>query len=419
MLEYLIIFLFALFFAAFFSGIETGIIKTDNILLSPFLKRKSARAKKFLHYIQHKDEMLSLTLIGTNLSVTIAATIATSALLNLFNMENKASIFVVAIITPIILILGEILPKTFFLTNTVSRILFVIPLISFFHLLLLPIVKLVTFVTESFINMIPERLKTKRNLSREDLKLLLELIENKSVSDNYERQYIKSYLTFYHTVAREIMKPLVDLVSVSADEKTFVAVNQIIQSGYSRLPVYSKSKDNIIGIVYAREILLSCSERNFENVLPNELIRPALFSPGSKRIHVLMSEFQIKHQNSAIILNEYGFAEGLVTMEDILEEIFGEIYDEFDSSAFNLINSIGKNVFLASGKTTIEQINHTLNLNIKKEHFETLAGYILKIIGRIPKTGDIIYDNKLKFKILKSDKRKIDLIRLEIINQIE
>ncbi len=252
-------------------------------------------------------------------------------------------------------------------------------------------------------------LKTK--LSEEDLKQVLEASTISGAIDKTEHELIKSILEFTDTTVKEIMVPRPDVVALDISMPREVLVRKVIDEGYSRLPVYTENIDHIIGIIYSKDLLSLLEHRDL--ILLQDIIRPVFFVPESKKISQLLREFQQKKAHLAIVTDENGGTEGIVTMEDIVEEIVGEIHDEYDE--------VGKTVepakdgsVIVDARLSVSDFNSQFSLEIPEAaEYETLAGFIQKVLGRLPEIGESTTFNDLQFTILSKTARRIRQVRIQ------
>ncbi|MFC1848635.1 hemolysin family protein, partial [candidate division CSSED10-310 bacterium] len=325
---YVITFIFAVVFCGYCSGIETGFIRVSPVQLNKLQKKGVRQAERLAKLLAEKEEILASILIGNNVSIIISSAVATSFLINYIHLQEQGSFFATIVVTPLLLVFGEIFPKTLFLHNSLPKVLFLTPLLAFFRLLFFPIIRAMTLFTNFiFKHLIPNLAKSNELLSREDILLLLSLMKPESSIQKKEQLYISRLFRFQRTLAKEAMKPLLDITTLK-DTATMSELLSIMEStGFSRIPIYKENIDNIVGIIHAKDALMHCTPSQLLKPIAAQLLRPVTYVPETKRISSLLAEFQKRHQHSAIVIDEYGAPVGLLTIEDILEEIFGEIYD--------------------------------------------------------------------------------------------
>jgi len=255
----------------------------------------------------------------------------------------------------------------------------------------------------------------KASLSEEDLKEVLEEGSKSGALDETEHELIKSIFEFSETTAKEIMVPRPDIVALEVGMSREALLSKVIEEGYSRLPLFSGSIDNIIGIIYSKD-LLSLMEHE-DLIILNDIVRPAYFVPESKRISELLRDFQSKKIHLAIVLDEFGGTEGIVTMEDIIEEIVGEIHDEYDEVKKS-IEQASDGIALVDANLSIHDFNQQFGASIPETgDYETLAGFLQKLIGRFPEVNEEIQHEGFTFAIVSKSARRIRQVK--VISPVE
>jgi CBS domain containing-hemolysin-like protein len=248
-------------------------------------------------------------------------------------------------------------------------------------------------------------------ITEEELRTIVKVGEHEGSIKKEEEEMIYSVFEMDDTEVKEIMVPRVDIFSLNYNKKINEVIQEIIEKEYSRIPVYGKTVDNIKGIVYIKDILPFLKKGNLDIRL-KEIMKPTIFVTENKRINTLLKQFKENKIHIALVVDEYGGIQGLVTIEDILEELVGEIYDETDVPV-KLIKIIDKNISKINGGTNLDEVNEILNLNLEKtEDYETISGYILYKIGRIPTEGETIFLENLKFNIDKMEGNRIKEVTL-------
>jgi putative hemolysin len=257
-------------------------------------------------------------------------------------------------------------------------------------------------------------LKTK--FSEEDLKQVLEASTISGAIDKAEHELIKSILEFTDTTVKEIMVPRPDVVALNIEMPREVLVRKVIEEGYSRLPVFRESIDNIIGIIYSKDLLSLLEHRDL--ILLQDIIRPAFFVPESKKISQLLREFQQKKAHLAIVTDEYGGMEGIITIEDVVEEIVGEIHDEYDEVS-KAAEPAKDGSVIVDARLSVSEFNRQFSAGLPEApEYETLAGFVQKILGRLPEAGEgVSYDN-FQFTIVSKTARRIRQVRVSRITAV-
>lgn len=388
-------------FSAFFSGTEIAFIVSNKIKIEIRARKNNFAAKNALYFTNNPQTFFSSILLGNNIvNVTFAS--ISALLLASFGLNELSILF---ISTFAILIFGELLPK-YISSEIADRVILLssIPLriISF---LLYPIIKLTTIlsslftrteeVTEGNINYI---------FTKEDLETLVKESHEAGVVDKRESDIISKILDVGDQRVYEAMSPRTDIVGIEISCSVDEALDIFIESGYSKLPVYEESLDNIRGVIFAYDLYKF--PQNLQSI-----IREVIFVPETKRSFDMLNEFLNKRVSIAVVIDEFGGTAGIVTVEDIIEELFGEIKDEYDIEE-NICRRINSNSYLISGKVEVDYINEKYNLDIPYGDYETLGGYITSKLGRIPVQGENLTINGFQILIARADHTRIDIVKI-------
>lgn len=403
-----------LFFSGLFSSAETS-LSSLNIIKIKQLKNRGVKEASILERLLSKSsKSLATILIGNNI-VNIAATaIATELTLQLFT-GKEATLIVTITMTILILVFGEITPKTYASYNPEKVAMKLGKPLELLSIIFTPILIILNKITKVIINVFGGDIKNDKNtVSEEEIKTLVDVGEEFGIIEKQEKEMINSIFEIGDIRVTEVMVPRIDVIYIEEDVKIEEAINTVLSHGYSRIPVIKKSIDNIVGIIYAKD-LLSCyvkTNKDQDNNIKN-LIRPAYYVPESKKAIDLLAEMQLEKVHIAIVLDEYGGTLGLVTIEDILEEIVGDILDEHDKD-IDLFKYSEDNTLIVNSKLSISEINDILDINLPEEEFESIGGFIFNLLGRIPQLNDEVDYNGIKFKILEIHNRRIKKIQIKV-----
>ncbi len=405
----LVLFLLLIGGSAFFSGAEAAYFSLSREMIDR-LKESNSKSGARVVGLLSKPRMLLVTILVGNTIVNVgAATVAallTADLSAHWNFpENIAIILEIIMVTLVLVILGELLPKIFAVKNSYQFADTISVPVSILRFILYPIVS----ILEKFPQLLSGILATRVNrrlLSKEELKTLIEVSEEKGALEEDEREMIHSIFEFSKTTAKEIMVPRIDMVCVEKETSLLELIEIIKKEGHTRIPLYEEKVDNILGIIHAKE-LLPFIKGDSHHVDLTTLARPAMFVPESKPIDELLKDFQIEKQHMAIVVDEYGGTAGLITLEDVIEEIVGEIQDEFDAEK-PLYKKIDDTHFLVDAKIDLDELNDELDMDLPVDQsYESLGGFIFDLIGSVPrKKQDIEYGN-YKFVIEKIERNRI------------
>jgi len=408
------IFVLLLALSAFFSGTETAFFAISKIDLAKLKEERSSSAKKIVRLLNDQRKLLITILTGNtlvNIGSAVIATIMTVKLIQQYHLSETWSMFIeVVVVTFLILIFGEITPKVLAVKRPVAFAQKVVFWIDLIYLVFYPISTSLERFT-LFFSRIFHLQKSEHFLSEEELKVLIELGEEKGTIQEEEKEMIDSIFEFGETTVREIMVPRIDMVSVETTTPIEELVKLIQKVGHSRIPIYEERIDNIVGIIHAKDLIpFLVNSEKITNL--RKLARPAYFVPESKKIDDLLREFQQEKTHMAIVVDEYGGTAGLVTLEDVIEEIVGEIQDEYDQEQ-PLFNKIAENIWLVDAKIDIPEFNETFPEPLPEdEDYESLGGFIFDITGNVPEENEVIQWGNYKFQIEKLEGQRIAKVKV-------
>ena len=401
--------LFLLVFSAIISGSEVAFFSLSQTEIKKYAKKKNKRLTNAVNLLKSPDKLLANILIVNNL-INVAI-ITLSAYFTWSSFGKSAYVFFILtfVVTAVIIFCGEIIPKVYASKNKKLFIktssLVLIPSNVMFKPLILMLIK----ISQAFKNNKRELLES----SKEELNKAMSLTIDKSTSKE-EKDILKGIINFGSIKVKEIMKSRVDIVAFEIDE-SFEKISELInKSGYSRIPVFKETIDNIEGVLYVKDLLPHLNDKNFDWT---KKIRPAFFVPENKNIDVLFKDFQEKRVHLSLVIDEYGGVSGLVTLEDIIEEIVGDIKDEFDFEEDFYYKKIDSNTFLFDGKTSLNDLCKVLNIHkdffdASKGESESLGGLILELNSKIPSVGDKIKFDNFIFTIMSVDNKRIKRVRV-------
>ena len=410
------LFFLLIVFSAFFSGSESAFFSFSQIDLQRLRedKDKSRKVKRILHLMEKPRRLLMTILIGNTIVNVAAATVAalfTSKMIPENRISgNQAILLEIVVVTLVILIFSEVSPKVFavrqafrFASRVSLPLTWVVTCLTPVSILLERMTRGVTFVLGIH--------KEASFIDKEEFKTLFEVGEEKGTLDRTEREMIHSIFEFRGTAVKEVMVPRMDMICVEKDTPIQDILGLVKEKGHSRIPVYNEKIDNIVGILFVKDLLPYMRGKKEVPGLLN-LVREAYFVPESKMIDELMREFQKERIHMAVVVDEYGGTSGLITLEDVIEEIVGEIRDEYDKET-PLIKQVEEDTWLVEGKIDIEDLNESLHLNVPaEEDFESLGGFIFSLLGRIPQEKEEVQYENLRLIIEKVQRQRIKRVRI-------
>jgi CBS domain containing-hemolysin-like protein len=396
-----------LFLEGFLSGSEIAMVSADRKRLSRFTQAGTRADRLTYRVLQEPSWYLSTTLAGSNLVEVANAALVTSILIRIYG--SKGDLYAFLILTPLILLFGEILPKTFFQQNADRWIRKIVPVIWVFSFLLYPLVWFMSKASGTLLRLTREETNRGIFYSREELQLLLQSEGERSDMKPMEKAMIHRIFLFSTTKVKEVMIPLVEVVALEENLGVVEAISQVRQANYSRYPVFRERVDNIVGILHSFDLLFAQGRE--QTIQP--FVRPISFFPETKPVDELLLHLQRNQESMAAVVDEYGGAVGIVTMEDILEEVVGEIEDEYDLSQ-PLYKKVGPRKFLINARMEIDHLNEILKLNLPKGDYETLGGFVLERLGRVPLAGEGFRFRGMLFEVQKADERSVSEVSVTL-----
>lgn len=404
MINDLLILIILLAISAFFSAAEIAFILSNKIKLEIKARRKNLAAQCAFFFSKNPQNFFSTMLIGNNIANIAFASLSAVLLSSIFDLDE----FSILIITSLILLfLAELIPK-YLAREFADRFnLFASIFLRGVSFILHPFVKFISWLSSKLTNStVSKDIGINSLFNRETIDTLVKESHEAGIVDKNESNIISKVLNLADQRVYEAMRPRTEIVGIELTQSIEEAISIFIDSGYSKLPVYEESLDNIKGVIYLYDIFTSP-----ENV--QAIVKKILFVPETKKSYELLNEFLSNQISIAVVVDEFGGTAGLVTMEDIIEELFGEIRDEYDVEE-NICRKIADRTYLMSGKVEVDFINEKYNLNLPTGDYETLAGYITSSLGRIPIQGENVKIDHFNFLIARASNKSIEMVKLVV-----
>ena len=375
--------------SAFFSGSEAALISLSRLHARAMVERGVKGADVVVRLLDDRNRLLTSILVGNTVVLLTADSLATA----LFIRAGipHAAIWSTLVMAVLLLLFGEIIPKTVAVAGNERWAVRLAPVLTRIVWLLTPVNNAFLFVTNAIVRVFGvSPIARGPFVTEDDIRNLVNVGAEQNVLEEEEREMIHSIIQFGDTIVREVMTPRLDMVAIEVSSSARRALDLIIAEGYSKLPVYEETIDNVVGVVHDRELLVSLANGALSNTRLRDLMRPIVVVPESKRVLELLREMQRGKFSLAVVVDEYGGTAGLVSMEDLLEEIVGEIRDEHDEGEEEPIRKIGEDEAIVEAGTNIEDVNAALDLDLPHEDFETIGGYTVGLFGRLPHEGEEI-----------------------------
>jgi putative hemolysin len=390
----------------FFSAVEMAFIAANRLKIRHLAEEGHRNAARYLEAFRHPERVLSTAMMGVTIAHIVASSVMTWGLLP--TLGTPAPLVVTLILTPIMVVFGEIMPKVIAREWATELILKLYRPLRLTSMLLAPFVavsnRIVTAVLRVFGGGPTD---TRQFVSREELKALLQVTPGEADVTTQEAEMIDKIFDLGDTGVRAVMVPLVDVGMLPATASPRDAIALIQQRGYSRIPIYRERETNVIGVVTAMDLL---SHGATAGIL-DELMRPPYYVPGTKRIDDLLGEMKRTRTHLAIVVDEYGSSIGIITLEDILEQIVGEIHDEHDRPPA-VFDRLPDGSYWVSARANIDEVNEALNWTLPKQDYDTVAGLVLSTLGRIPRTGEEFTIAGYTITVLEADPRRVKSVKI-------
>ena len=405
----LVILVLLLSASAFFSSAETALMTSNKLRIRNLAENGDKRAEKVLEITANTDKMLSAILIGNNIVNLSASALSTTLTLKMFGSSLVG--VATGVLTFLILVFGEITPKNVASKNAEDMALKYIGIISVLVIVLTPAIYIVNKVAGIVISLFIKNNDDNSMVTEDELRAMVEVSHEDGVIEKEEKKMIVNVVDFGDTVAGDIMLPRVDMVMVSVESSYGEILKIFREERYTRIPVYEESPDNVIGILNVKDFLLIEDKENFS---VKEHLREPLYTYEYKKTSSLMVDMRKTGANIVIVLDEYGTTVGLITLEDMLEEIVGEIRDEFDADEDEGITKISETEYLIDGSTNLDDVNDRIGLELSSEEYESIGGIIMEKLGRLPVEGEVITFDNIILTVKKMDHARIEKVGLKL-----
>jgi putative hemolysin len=405
----LIILIISLILCATASAAETALTSVSRIKLRNLVEEGDKKALEIERLITQPNIFLSTILVVNSVAVIVASSMTT--VLALRFIPDYGELIGTILISLVVLIFCEITPKTAAVQNPIRWARALVTPVRVAAWLLHPLVVTLSAITNSLVRLLGGQIKHRGPfVTEEELRLLVNVGEEEGVLEEGETDMIHSVFEFADTTVREVMIPRIDMVTLESDATVDEAVDVALQGGFSRIPVYEETIDNIIGVLFTKDMLKQLREDH--NSLPiRELVRPAYFVPETKKLDDLLREIR-QRTHMAIVVDEYGSVAGLVTIEDLVEEIVGDIQDEYDREE-NLFEQVTQYEYIFDAKINLDEFNELMDTDLENEDYETLGGFLLGQLDKIPVPGDTITYKNLTFTVLTTRGLRITKVKVE------
>lgn len=403
--------------SGFFSGSEIAIFRLSKTRRR-HLVDEGVRGSKVIDALMRRPNRVLITiLIGNNLVNIASASLATVIALDIFGSTGIG--IATGVMTFAILVFGEITPKAYASRHSQQVSLRVARPLRTLQLIFLPITIVLEFITDALFRLFGAKRTDERTfMSSDEIRTLIDMGTEEGVLEEDEQEMIHGVISFGELMAKEVMVPRTDLVCLAANATLKDAVDVANKSGYSRLPVYEGNQDNVIGVLYAKDLLKVLSDGQTTGGI-RDLLRECVYIPQTNTLDDVLTELQDKRVHLAVVVDEYGGTSGIVTMEDLLEEIVGEIFDEYDRSR-EAIRPVNENVAFVDARVHVDDVNEALGTDIPEdEAFETIGGFVYQSLGRLAEEGEEFEAHGVRVRIEKVSNRRILRVKIRRVIPVD
>ncbi|MEK7742439.1 MAG: hemolysin family protein [Nitrospirota bacterium] len=400
-------------FIAILASAESSFIAVNKIRIRSLMEKGDSRAKAVQKLLDEHDKLFSAVILSGNLFTILATSIGTVLALRYFGEDGI--IIATIIMTFLTVVFGELAPKTFAVTYSEKVSLLLAKPVAFYIRLISPLVWIFKVTSNLIIRMLGGKKKSVSPfVTEEEIKTMINIGEEEGTLEEEEKQMLHKVFEFGDKVVTEAMVPRTEIVSIPDDSTVGDALKLVLEEGYSRYPVVKENIDSVTGILYVKDIVKQMAQGKIENYTPiTEIVREAYYIPENKMVTELLDEMQKNKFQIAIVMDEYGGTAGLITLEDIMEEIVGGLQDEFEAmEGEKEVEIIDERTSIVAGQTGLDEINELVGSELVSEDFHTIGGFVFGLFRRLPKVGEQVRYHNLRFLILEMEDRKISKVKI-------
>jgi len=411
-LALLILLLFLVMLSAFLSGSETALTATSKPRIIAQVKKGSKRANFVLKILNNKDNVISSILLSNNLVNILASSLATAFLYDIFGVSGI--FYATLIMTIILVIFAEVLPKTYSINRPNRTALKISPIIYYLNKMLFPFVFFINIIVKSLIKRQVNDNKLSDLQSEEELQGIIDLYKTSNPDSEHEKDMLQSILQLNDTTVEEVFTHRTNIYSINSELDITETINQINKSRYTRIPFWKDNPENVIGLLNVRSLNIDLSTKDKSKKIIFDKISKPWFIPETSNLLEQLVEFKKRKEHLAFVVDEYGELLGLITLEDIIEEIVGEIVDEIDAP-LNEFEKNNKGLVITNGEKNLRDLYKHYDLEVPESTSSTIAGHIMDIAKKIPLFGETIHDGVFSYKILSHSRKQISKIEISKI----
>lgn len=409
----LIVLVILLIFSGFFSSAETALTTVNKLKLRTLSEEGKKRATKVLAVTENSGKLLSTILIGNNIVNISASALATTLCTEVFG--SKFIGVSTGILTILILIFGEITPKTLATKYSVQlSMIFVYP-IWILMIILTPAIWLLNIITGIIFKILHVDTSDKGStMTESELRTIFDVSHEDGILESSEKFMISNVVDFGDALSKDIMVPRADVVFADINSTYEELVSKFSEETYSRIPIYEESKDNVVGLLYIKDLFFYKEKHGSQNFDVKHVLRKPLFVYEYQKTSQIFADMKTSSVTMAVVLDEYGVTSGIITMEDLIEEIVGEIRDEYDTDEADYIKVLSENVYDIDASIKLNDLNDALDIKLASEDYDSLAGFVIQLLDKLPDEGDAAKYENLDFKVTRVNRNRVERITLSI-----
>ncbi len=414
----LVVLIILLSLSAFFSSSETALTTVNKIKLKALADEGNKSAGKVLKVTDNPGKLLSTILIGNNIVNISASALATTFTTKVFG--NGYVGISTGIVTLLVLVFGEITPKTMAATNSIKLSMLVVHPIKFLMVVLTPAIWLLDLITGGIFKLLHIDTSNSNSVMTEsELRAVVDVSHEEGVIEPEEKFMISNVVDFGDALSKDIMIPRADIVCADIESTYQELVDIFTRETYSRIPIYQGNKDDVIGLLYLKDLFFYSQTHDMDSFDLKSILRQPLFVYEYQKTSQIFADMKTSSVTMAVVLDEYGAASGIITMEDLIEEIVGEIRDEYDGDEDNFIKKLSDNQYDIDASVKLDDLNDALGTNLASEHYDSLGGLVIELLDKLPQEGEQAQYKNINLLVTKVHKNRIDRIVLTINSEDE
>lgn len=416
---------------AFFAAAEMAIVSSNKNKIDMLAEEGNLKARLLRKLLKEPSKFLATIQVAITLSGFLASASAATSITKYFTpflirfnipyAEEISVVLITLVLSYFSLVFGELVPKRMALNNSENVSLFVVKPLIYTSKIFLPFVKLLSASTNAVIKLFGVEIDDLEDkVSEEEIKSLIDAGQENGIINDSEREMLDGIFEFDDKLAKEVMTPRTEVFMINIDTPVKKIMNEVLNEKYTRIPIYENDIDNIIGILYIKDLFIKCNKEGIDKINIRDILRPAYFVPETKSTDQLFKELKNTKNHMAILIDEYGGFSGIVTIEDLIEEVMGNIFDEYDENVPD-IKKVDDNTYVVNGLLSIDEVNDILDLNLESDKSDTIGGFLVNLLGCIPnddQDSSIEYKN-LIFKIDKVSEKRIERLSISILPEKE